>query len=107
MDSSPTVVDFHTTVWIEFGGFAILPTGTKVMLDSARPVTEEGYQFLTVTVHCVYDYSPFADATAPAFEFQAVVLRVADDGTLLPLSDPVTCISSPSGDGDRITTIKE
>ncbi|UTN91410.1 hypothetical protein SEA_OUTIS_47 [Gordonia phage Outis] len=105
MVSSSTVVDFHTEVWIQFGGEAILPLDTTV--EGSLHVQEEGYDFLVVAVHCVYDYGPFADPEAPPFEFEATVLRVDEIGQLLPTLSPVTCLSSPSGDGDRTTTIKE
>lgn len=41
-----------------------------------------------------YDYAPFADPDAPAFEFIADVVRVAADGST-SIDRGITCISSP------------
>ncbi|QOP66706.1 hypothetical protein SEA_GROOTJR_47 [Gordonia phage GrootJr] len=100
MASSPTIVEFETEFWIEFGGWIIVPLGTEI---TGRRV-EDGY--LIVEARCVYDYGPFSDGYAPAFDFQAVRFAATLFGELL---DPVetTCTSAPDGEGARITIAKE
>ncbi|AYD82137.1 hypothetical protein KNU13_gp50 [Gordonia phage Turuncu] len=100
MASSATVVEFETEFWIEFGTRQVVPVGTEIL---GRRL-DEGY--LVVEARCIYDYAPFSDGYAPAFDFQATVLEATLFGELL---DPVevTCTSSPDGEGARITTIKE
>lgn len=64
-----------------------VPVGTVV-----REVLSDG---LRIAMN--YDYSPFVDPYAPAFDFDAALLHA--DGTLTP----ITCTSHPG----RYTSIKE
>ncbi|AKJ72377.1 hypothetical protein AU099_gp34 [Gordonia phage GTE8] len=100
MASSATVIEFETEFWVEFGTRTVVPLGTEII---GRRL-EDAY--LIVEARCVYDYGPFSDGYAPAFDFQALLFEATLFGELV---DPVevTCTSTPDGEGARITTIKE
>ncbi|MBY4571266.1 hypothetical protein ACN95_14695 [Gordonia sihwensis] len=67
----------------------IVPLGSQI---TATTDTDTG---LLITLdHIDYDYSPFADPTAPPFDFLADVIRIAADRTIT-IDRSVTCISSP------------
>ncbi|QDF18845.1 hypothetical protein SEA_SCENTAE_126 [Gordonia phage SCentae] len=100
MAQGETVIDFITDFQIEFGSQMFVPLDTEIL-----NVTTEG-NTLIFQCHCVYDYGPFADAYAPPFEFQALLFQVTLFGEFVDPQE-VTCISSPSGDGSRVTTSKE
>ncbi|RPA58610.1 hypothetical protein EF294_15755 [Gordonia oryzae] len=96
------MVDADTTITTAPGVPYYVPLGTYVY--SVNPSEQEG--MLAVAVHIAYDYEPFFDGNAPAFEFQADEL-IAHDADRYTLTENITCISTPDGTGGRITTRKE
>lgn len=71
-------------------GALIVPLGSQV--TAVRSVTGA---VVAVTLDVAdYDYEPFEDPTAPAFEFVADVIRV-DVDHIATIDRAVTCISRP------------
>ncbi|ATS93131.1 hypothetical protein SEA_PATIO_49 [Gordonia phage Patio] len=99
MDQGTTVVTFETELWIEFGSYALMPVDTEILYSSIED------RFIVAACATTYDYGPFSDGYTPAFEFEGLRISASLFGEID--SAVVTCISSPSGDGSRITTIKE
>lgn len=79
----------HTTLTSPRPGAVIVPAGSAV--TSSTPSVDGS----SIGVDLAdYDYAPFADSDAPAFEFIADVVCVAGDGST-SIDRGITCISSP------------